>query len=47
MSASLVAYVNTIGIPTAVITASDVRTTGLLFMAFGIAYLIYRWFRDR
>lgn len=24
-----------------------IRTTGLLFMAFGVAYLIYRWFRDR
>ena len=49
MLAGLMPYVNTIAIYSAADPdkVSAIRTTGLLFMAFGVLYLIYRWFRDR
>lgn len=49
MLTSLVPYLNTIAIYSAADPdkVSTIRTTGFLFIAFGIAYLVYRWFRDR
>ena len=49
MTASLMPYLNTIAIYSAADPdkVSAIRTTGLFFVAFGIAYLIYRWFRNR
>ena len=47
MPAHLISYMNTVAIQAAAISPSTIRTTGLIFMGFGVAYLIYRWFRDR
>lgn len=47
MLTSLVPYVNSVAIYSFSFTPSTIRTTGLIFMGFGIAYLVYRWFRDR
>lgn len=49
MLASLMPYLNEIVIYSAADPdkVSAIRTTGLIFMGFGIAYLVYRWFRDR
>lgn len=49
MFASLTSYLNAIAIYSAADPdkVSTIRITGLIFMGFGIAYLVYRWFRDR